>query len=508
MGALLGSLVAAPPALVLVVHGAIGWSVVRGASRHQLIAFFANVGNLFLPVLLLVVFQFYRYMYKSSDRATQTVLAPLWPIVKIAFKVAGEKLSIKGGHPDFAPMNEMVYELFGTLCANMLFIDSKRIGNGGTLILVELAAHLVMAARIMFHIPRHQSLGDARRRRLEDAVLFSQQEMLIHQQHIIDNLHATLRSNQQVTVHHEAAIEALAARMDKMQGVATTPQQGQVHSRSRRMPSPVVIAGGSPRESKTSAGDGDQHDGSGECSSPFSPTAKKEMDALIQRPSAEASRRRIRQLQRFNTASSKEHRDRFADKRSTVTQYFADGSLQNADMGHAMLKEMHKDATKAILIARDEAIFLVIVLVTNEVCEIVVSLWSMLMFTLFYFGPNKGQLQGFQNMSLAEFERTIQYAALDGGVQLITLILVLVFLQFNFRVRAAAIFVRFLELQKLFPVIHAMCFFATAVTPYFIVMHAGMDPSFRFSWLAIVNATSQAAGNSSSSSSSSSNQSL
>jgi len=119
MGYIFAASTGVPATLLFAIHDAFGIRVAFSAQvRRKLLA---PALLAFLPVVFLLVFSTYRVIFSKLSASHQTYFAPLWPLIKIAFKLAAVKIVERANNPDIAPFMLFGFDLFAAMSTNFLF---------------------------------------------------------------------------------------------------------------------------------------------------------------------------------------------------------------------------------------------------------------------------------------------------------------------------------------------------------------------------------------------------
>ena len=166
MGYPIASLVgSAPTILFAVIHDIFGLRVALSVNvRRKLIA----------PILLsstfiafLFVFAVYRAVFDQLPPSQQTYFAPLWPLIKITFKVVAVKVVEHANNPDMAPLVLFVFDALAGLSGNFLFLSASEPESVLSMIFVDVIENMSMAIRVIFLINAYQKAEEERERAQE-----------------------------------------------------------------------------------------------------------------------------------------------------------------------------------------------------------------------------------------------------------------------------------------------------------------------------------------------------
>ncbi|GMI41159.1 hypothetical protein TrCOL_g2730 [Triparma columacea] len=128
-------------------------------------------GVALLPIVLIVVFAFYRAAFIQMGPGQQALFGPVWPLLKLGFKKVATLLVDAGGNPDAAPYMLWVFDAVCAMSGNFLFISASNISSVFTMISVDVVENLFLALRLVFKIQRSRNATQERLTREKDTKL-------------------------------------------------------------------------------------------------------------------------------------------------------------------------------------------------------------------------------------------------------------------------------------------------------------------------------------------------
>jgi hypothetical protein len=105
-----------------------------------------------LSIVFVVVFCFFRAAFEQCTPGQQAFLSPLWPLLKIVFKILAMKLVDLGKNPDAAPYMMFFFDLAGAMCGNWLFLSASGASSVLTMISVDVVENLSIALRVVYMV--------------------------------------------------------------------------------------------------------------------------------------------------------------------------------------------------------------------------------------------------------------------------------------------------------------------------------------------------------------------
>ena len=148
MGAIIVAPVCAAPSVVYFV--ATVHSSMSKCSKTLARQVFYQIGTIFLSVVFIIIFPFFRMLMKRSGPSAEPALAVVWTIVKYVFKKTSRIMVHKSRRPDFAPIAVFVIDGLASLSVNFLFLDVSGLQTVVVLVLLDVFENLVTMIRLMF----------------------------------------------------------------------------------------------------------------------------------------------------------------------------------------------------------------------------------------------------------------------------------------------------------------------------------------------------------------------
>ena len=134
-------------ALLFAIHDAFGLRAAFGANvRRKLLP---PLLLALLPVAFLLVFSMYRVVFSQLPPSHQTYVAPLWPFIKIAFKVAAVKIVGRANNPDLGPFMLFAFDALAAMSSSFLFLSAAEVDSVFAMISVDLVENLAMAINVI-----------------------------------------------------------------------------------------------------------------------------------------------------------------------------------------------------------------------------------------------------------------------------------------------------------------------------------------------------------------------
>jgi hypothetical protein len=158
----IASSVGGPSILFAVIHGIFGIPAAFSANvRQKLIAPILMAS---MVLVFLFVFALYRTVFDRLSPSQQFYFAPLWPMIKIAFKKAGAKIVDRAKNPDIAPFVLFLFDVLAGLSGNFLFLSAAEPESVLSMIFVDVIENMSLAIRVIFRINTYQKAEEKRER--------------------------------------------------------------------------------------------------------------------------------------------------------------------------------------------------------------------------------------------------------------------------------------------------------------------------------------------------------
>ena len=111
----------------------------------------SQIGIIVAALIFLIVFVLFRMLFSSlTNGRDQALVAPLWPLLKIAFKSTVNWLAKKGNNPDFGPLANFMFDAWAALCGNFLFVDAADASGVAVLVLLDVCENVMLTIRCVF----------------------------------------------------------------------------------------------------------------------------------------------------------------------------------------------------------------------------------------------------------------------------------------------------------------------------------------------------------------------
>jgi hypothetical protein len=162
MGYIWAASVGIPVTLLFAMHDAFGLRAAFGANVRRKLLPPLLLG--LLPVAFLLVFSMYRVVFSRLPPSHQTYVAPLWPFIKIAFKVAAVKIVERANNPDLGPCMLFAFDAMAAMSSNFLFLSAAEADSVFAMISVDLVENLAMAINVILLINRHHRAVEEKER--------------------------------------------------------------------------------------------------------------------------------------------------------------------------------------------------------------------------------------------------------------------------------------------------------------------------------------------------------
>jgi hypothetical protein len=162
MGHIYASSLALPTLLLLAVHDAFGLRTAFSAKMRRVLL--PPLLLALLPVVFLLVFATYRAIFSQLPPSHQTYVAPLWPLIKVIFKLGAVKIVERANNPDIAPFILFTFDAFAGMSANFLFLSAAEADSVLAMISIDLLENMSMAIKVILLVNGHQKTVEEQER--------------------------------------------------------------------------------------------------------------------------------------------------------------------------------------------------------------------------------------------------------------------------------------------------------------------------------------------------------
>jgi hypothetical protein len=154
--------VGAAPFLLAIIHDVFGLRVAFSVKVRRLLIVPILLAT--LVVAFLFVFAMYRAVFDHLPPSQQTYFAPLWPVIKIAFKVVAVKIVERANNPDTAPYLLFLFDALAGMSGNFLFLSASEPESVLSMIFVDVIENMSLAIQVIFLINAYQKAEEERER--------------------------------------------------------------------------------------------------------------------------------------------------------------------------------------------------------------------------------------------------------------------------------------------------------------------------------------------------------
>ncbi|GMH90978.1 hypothetical protein TrST_g6864 [Triparma strigata] len=117
------------------------------------------IGVSLMPIVFSAAFGFYRTLFSQLGAFEQGLVAPLWVLIKIAFKKTASILVDMGSNPDAAPYLMFCFDAVAAMAGNFLFLSTSHWSVVFIMIAVDMTENLVIGLRVVYLVLKSRSIA-------------------------------------------------------------------------------------------------------------------------------------------------------------------------------------------------------------------------------------------------------------------------------------------------------------------------------------------------------------
>jgi len=117
------------------------------------------IGVSVLPIVFSATFGFYRTLFSQVNAFQQTLLSPVWVLIKITMKKVATVLVDKGKNPDTAPYLMFCFDAVSAMAGNFLFLSTSSFWVVFVMIAMDVCENLMLGMRVVYFVFKSRRLA-------------------------------------------------------------------------------------------------------------------------------------------------------------------------------------------------------------------------------------------------------------------------------------------------------------------------------------------------------------